>query len=126
MFDGFHAAMGGWPWTFPGAWASGFRNYAQSRNEHFTLETRLPGTYWQIVSDINAAWPLGLMGEMDIGGKMKPHWVAVEGYFWSSATARYEIDAACTFVMADRWLCWHMLNAPDALGPWVIAVRDAD
>jgi hypothetical protein len=66
MFDGFHHAMGLWPWTLPGHWASGFISYAQSRNEHFTLETRLPGTYWQIVSDINAAWPLGLMGEMDI------------------------------------------------------------
>ncbi|MCL0029953.1 hypothetical protein M1N19_03200 [Dehalococcoidia bacterium] len=77
------------------------------------------------MSDIDNGWPLGLMGEMDIGGKMKPHWVAVEGYFWIGGTD-YLIDVACTYNLSDRWLCWNALNAPELLGPWVIPVRDAD
>ncbi|MCL0038976.1 hypothetical protein M1N82_02030 [Dehalococcoidia bacterium] len=89
MFNGFksHIWMIGRA-TLASGWRRGFREYGQSLNpeEHFTFEIRRPGTYWQIVSDIHNGWPLGLMGEMDTWHegrwKLKPHWVAVKGYYW--------------------------------------------
>ncbi|MCL0089253.1 hypothetical protein M1O54_02690 [Dehalococcoidia bacterium] len=137
MFDGFHAAMGGWDWTTCLAWSRGFRIYAASLEhpEYFTFtdqDIRRPGFYWNIVTDIRAGWPLALMGWMKGPGNglLKPHWVAVEGYAFSHIA--YMIVAADTWFAGQqryryraqaRHLCWVALTARTV---WVIPVRDAD
>jgi hypothetical protein len=109
LFHGFYdhidRILGG---TLSTSWVNGFKSYAATRGEHFMFTTddiRRPGTYWQMVSDIDADWPLALMGWMPIGGKMKPHWVAVEGYRFSTAHMDYLIDVECTYDIRSKWLC---------------------
>ena len=113
-------------------WRSAFIGYVRNRNEHFTLVWRT--SYWDIVSDIDIGWPLGLMGEMTGPDepKEKPHWVAVKEYFWIRGR-HYLIIVAdtwwafeCTQTANRRFLCWNALNHPGLLGPWVWAVRDGD
>lgn len=137
IYDGFHLwNMGAATWW--NQWRDGFLGYAGYRNEHFTLEARRPGTYWEIVTDIDSGWPLGLMGMMTgpypYEYTKKPHWVAVEGYFWhtwgdggSHIIVNDTWWGCCSFTANRRFLCWNALNTPWwLLGPWVIPVRDAD
>ena len=117
--------------TFPTGWRNGFRDYAASLNppEHFTFEIREPGTYWQIVNDVDLGWPLGLMGRMKGPGNglMKYHWVAVKEYGWIGGQTYRVVVADTWFAVAcppsahRRCLCWVALTARTV---WVIPVRD--
>ncbi len=126
-----------WGATLAGWWRDGFEDYAASLAppEYFTFEIRRPGTYWQIVSDIDNGWPLGLMGEMTgpppYEGTKKAHWVAVKEYFWIGGSDYLVIVAdtwwagVCEPTAHQRFMCWNALKAADTLGgPWVIPVRD--
>jgi hypothetical protein len=131
IYDGFdHWNMG--EATMCWQWRNAFIGYAGHRDEHFTLVWR--ATYWDIVSDIDNGWPLGLMGEMTGPDqpKEKPHWVAVKEYFWIGGSDYLIIVAdtwwawVCPPTANQRFLCWNALNDPALWGPWVYAVRDAD
>ncbi|MBT9165845.1 MAG: hypothetical protein DDT25_00507 [Chloroflexi bacterium] len=113
-------------------WYWGFLGYAGHRGEHFTLVWR--NTYWEIVHDIDNDWPLGLMGSMTgpPGEPKSLHWVAVKEYFWIGGNDYLVIVAdtwwagTCNHTANRRFLCWHALNDPAFVGPWVWAVRDTD
>jgi hypothetical protein len=77
-----------WPWNY----GPGFVSYAATNApplkhpEHFTWTYR--DTYWEIASDIDHGWPLGLLAQVSLPGypKKKWHWVAIKGYFWSGTS----------------------------------------